>query len=112
MFSLSKTLSGLYCLIIISVYISVTVNKLTHSNLTVPEVEVEFLMCYLYTFSSMFLLYILLYLARIPSSFDNIKSHGSGFLRQGQLFLIQTSDICQRKIIVFFLYKFSWNLEC
>ena len=83
LFSSSKTLSGLYCLIIISIYLSVTVNKLTHSNLTVPEVEVEFLMCYLYSFSSMFLLYILLYLARIPTSFDNIKSHGSGFLRQG-----------------------------
>ena len=84
-FSLLRTVSGLYCMTVISVYISVTVNNLTHSELRVPEMEVKFLMFYLYSLSSLFLLYILLCLARNPSSFDHTKSHGSGFLRQGAL---------------------------
>ena len=84
-FSLSKTFSGLYCLMVISTYLSVTVNKMTHTSLKVPEMEAEFIMLYLYSVSSLFLLYFLLYLARSSTSFDNIKSHGSGFLRQGAL---------------------------
>ena len=82
--SAHRTFSGLYCLMILSVYISVTVNKLTHTNLHhLPETEIDILLCFLYSVSCLFLLYILLYLARLPTSYDNIKSHGSGFLRQG-----------------------------
>ena len=61
-----------------------TVNQLTHTDLHhLPEAELDILMCFLYSVSCLFLLYILLYLARLPTSYDHIKSHGSGFLRQG-----------------------------
>ena len=39
--SLSRTVSGLYCLLVISIYITVTVNKLVSSPMHAPEVEVK-----------------------------------------------------------------------
>ena len=78
-----KTVSGVYCLLLLSTYISVIINQLTHSDLNTPETEVENLLCYLYIISCIFLLYLILYLARLPTTHDNVKSHGTGFLRQG-----------------------------
>ena len=81
--SVLKTISGVYCLLLLSTYISVIINQLSHSELKTPESEVENLLCYLYIISCLFLLYIILYLARLPTTHDNSKSHGTGFLRQG-----------------------------
>ena len=47
--------------------------------------QVSALLMYLYLGSSTFLLYLLTHLVRLPTSYDNVKSHGSGFLRQGAL---------------------------
>jgi len=68
---------------LISVYISVTANKLTSSPMHHPEIEVTAIMLYLYLVSCAFLLYLLLHLAHPPHSHANIRSHGSAFLRQG-----------------------------
>ena len=81
--SVLKTVSGVYCLLLLSTYISVIINQQTHSHLKTPEREVENLLCYLYIVSCLFLLYMILYLARLPTTHDNVKSHGTGFLRQG-----------------------------
>ena len=83
LFSLSRTFSGLYCLMVISIYISVTINKLTSSPMHAPEVEVSALLLYLYLLSCLFLVYLLVCLVRHPHTHDHVKSHGSGFLRQG-----------------------------
>ena len=68
---------------VISIYISVTINKLTSSPMHAPEVEVSALLLYLYLLSCLFLLYLLVCLVRHPHTHDHVKSHGSGFLRQG-----------------------------
>jgi len=84
-FSVTKTFSGLYCLLIISVYITITANKLSSSPMHHPEMEVSAMMTYLYLISCLFLLYLLFHLAHPPNSHANIRSHGSAFLRQGAL---------------------------
>jgi len=48
-----------------------------------PEIEASAIMLYLYMVSCAFLLYLLLHLVHPKNSHANIKSHGSGFLRQG-----------------------------
>ena len=83
LYSLLKTFSGVYCLLLISTYISVITNQLSHSELDTPGTEVENLLCYLYIISCLFLLYLILYLARLPTTHDHSRSHGTGFLRQG-----------------------------
>ena len=79
LFTLTRTFSGLYCLLLIAVYMAVTVNKLVSSPMHAPEMEVtrhkaearvswyftrqvSALMLYLYLVSCVFMLYLLLYL--------------------------------------------------
>jgi len=85
LFTASKTFSGLYALLLVSVYVSLTANKLVSSPMYHPKIEVSWIMLYLYLVSSVFLLYILLYLSQPPHSYAHIRSHGSAFLRQGAL---------------------------
>ena len=42
LFSLSKTFSGMYCLMIISIFLTVTANKFTNTSMYLPEIEVNF----------------------------------------------------------------------
>ena len=58
---------------VISIYISVTINKLTSSPMHAPEVEVSALLLYLYLLSCLFLLYLLLCLVRHPHTHDHVR---------------------------------------
>ena len=40
LFTLTRTFSGLYCLLLVAVYMAVTVNKLVSSPMHAPEMEV------------------------------------------------------------------------
>ena len=40
LFTLMRTFSGLYCLLLVAVYMAVTVNKLVSSPMHAPEMEV------------------------------------------------------------------------
>jgi len=83
LYSLSRTFSGIYCLMVIAIYISLIVNKFVSSPMRAPEMEVSALMMYLYLGSCSFLIYFLCVLVKSSRTYDNVKSHGSGFLRQG-----------------------------
>eukprot|EP00092_Neocalanus_flemingeri_P015108 GFUD01016321.1.p1 GENE.GFUD01016321.1~~GFUD01016321.1.p1 ORF type:complete len:518 (+),score=114.00 GFUD01016321.1:44-1597(+) len=82
--SITSSLSSLYCLLTISVYVVITINKFTTSSLKDhAETEASNLLLYMLLTSCMFLIYLLVYLTRPPRSHSNKKSHGSAFLRQG-----------------------------
>ena len=98
--AVTKVLSSAYCILTVAIYVVIVVNRFTHFT---PEnhhdVEVGglstrdqliskyfqpyFLFIYLMLVSSVFLLYVLVFLTQPPRAHQNNKSHGSAFLRQG-----------------------------
>lgn len=82
--SITSSLSSLYCLFTITVYVVITINKFaTNSLKNHAEVEASNFLLYMLVLSCGFLIYLLAYLIKTPHSHSNKKSHGSAFLRQG-----------------------------
>jgi len=82
--SITNSLSSLYCLLTITIYIVITINKFATSSLkNHAEVEASNLLLYMLVVSCLFLIYLLVFLTRPPRSHSHKKSHGSAFLRQG-----------------------------
>jgi len=82
--SITSSLSSLYCLFIITVYVVITINKFVTTTLkNHAEVEASHFILYMLIVSCVFLIYLLVYLVKPPHSHRHKKSHGSAFLRQG-----------------------------
>jgi len=100
----SKMGSGLYCLLVVSIYVTITANRLTSSPMLHPDTEVSVMLLYLYSVSCIFLILILQWLGRPPFSSIHIRSHGSTFLRQGAvLFGVGSLSYCFLEFITFFI---------
>jgi len=82
--NITSSLSSLYCLFIITVYVVITINKFVTTTLkNDAEVEASHFILYMLTVACVFLIYLLAYLIKPPNSHRHKKSHGSAFLRQG-----------------------------
>jgi len=82
--SILSSCSSLYCLLTITIYTVIIINKFATLNLkNNSEIEANNLLLYMLLVSCLFLLYLLLVLKKPPNSHSNKKSHGSAFLRQG-----------------------------
>jgi len=106
---LLRSLSSGYCLLLISIYLVIIVNNFTqNSNTHYFDVEPTALFLYLTSVSSIFLVYMMIFLTRPPRSHMNRKSHGSAFLRQGAVIFGAGS-------VIFFAMdsaSHSVNFEC
>jgi len=101
---LSRGVSGLYCLLVVAIYVTITANRLTSSPMLHPDTEVSVVLLYLYSVSCIFLIIILGWLGRPPFSSIHIRSHGSTFLRQGAvLFGIGSLAYCLLEFVTFFI---------